>query len=396
MTTSFTRTRFTWLGYLMMMFFGMGVALPAPIIPFIGEQLGLNYTQMGNHFAMLALGNLTSGMIGDRLAARWGNRSIAWASVLLGTLSTFGLVSGNSLWMTLPSAFLVGLGSGGAALLATASLADEHPQQPQQARALTESNVLAGTGVALTPLIVGGLEQVGVGWQGIAGMFVVMLLVMAVFFGRVAFPKSQTEVAQQANPSASTSRKLPPLFWMFGSVIFLVIAIEWLIISWSPDFLSTVQGFSLGTAALLGSAYGWSIVIGRVIGGWLLERIRPERLLFGSYVLLLGLFPLYLYAPHPYISVAALMCLGLVTANQFPLTLAAAMSAGGEQTNRASAGVSILGGTATFTLPQTVGVLSDFVGIQMAFNAVIVLALIALVLMVLATRMRTRTLAAAS
>ncbi len=384
---TFVRTRFTWFAYALMFMFAVGVALPGPTVPFIGERLGLSYTQRGLHFTLLAAGNLTIGLVGDRMVDRFGNRAAAWVCVLLQVLGGVGLIYGPGLWATLPAVAVLGVGAGGCALVATATLADAHPRY--QTQAISEGNIFAGIGVALTPLTVGLLERLGFGWQSMAIVLVLLGAGLALVFWDVSFPTPRSQSAE-AQASGSGERPLPPLYWMFGAVVFMTIAIEWVIISWTPDFLATVRGFDPGTAAALGSGFAWAIVIGRVLGRWLLELLPEERVLVGAYALILVIFPLYAYAPTRAISLSAMVVLGLVQANQFPLALSAAMDAGGDQTNRASARISVFGGLATLILPQTVGSLADVVGIQSAYGVVLVLAGIAVVVALFALWRRAR------
>jgi fucose permease len=383
----FIRTRFTWFAYLLMVVFGTGVAMPGPIVPFIGERLALSFAERGYHFTALAAGNLLMGLFGDRIADRIGNRTTAWLAITGTAIGGVSLIYGTGLWMTLPAALVLGTGSGAAALISTATLADAHPVH--QSRAIIESNIVAGIGVATMPLLVGILERSGFGWQTMAYVMAGMGIVLALVFHDVAFPipRSQSDVAMA---SGSGDRPLPPLYWVFGIVVFLTVAVEWVIISWTPDFLSTIRGFDRGTAAALGSGFAWAVVFGRVFGRWLLEKISPDRLLLVGFGMVIVLFPIYVYAPNRTLSLIALVLLGLTLANQFPLVLAAAMDAGEEQTNRASARVSVFGGLASLLLPQTVGSLADQVGLQQAYLVVLVLAALGGGMTLYALRMRGR------
>jgi TsgA-like MFS transporter len=378
----FLRTRFTWFGYLLLIFFGMGVATLGPIMPFIEPRLGLSKTLVGTHFAMLSAGNLLLGFLGERIAARVGNARLAWACIIIEVIAMIGLVLSNSLFMSLTFVFLMGLGAGGAALIGTASLTDAHPQHVT--KVIAESTVAAALAIALTPLLIGTLEQIGLGWASFAGLAVILLAVTFLVFRAVSFPPALT-----ANQTGESSNQpLPRQFWVFGAVIFLVVAIEWLTISWTPDFLKTVVGFSPGLAAALGSSFAWAVVFGRIAGRWIMNIIPPRRLLVGAYVVMLFLFPVYIYSPIPALTVGVLILLGLLAANQFPLALSAGMEAGGAQTNRASARISIFAGMAALTMPQIFGSLADWVGMQAAFTVVLVLIVVQISVTVVAGRMQ--------
>lgn len=385
----FKRTRVTWMAYFFMIFFGLGISLMGPIVPFIGERLGLTYGQMGLHFTLLAAGNFSTGLTGEWVAERIGNRRAAWGGVIVELLGIFGVFYGSAYWMTLTSAVFIGYGSGITALITTAMVADAHPDH--QTKALTEGNIMAGTGVALNPLLIGLFEQSGLGWQAHVWLLLVVAVAVIAVFGGQAFPTPRNE-SEEAIASGRNNQPLPPLFWLFGAVLFMTIAIEWVIISWTPDFLATVVGLDRGLAATLGSAFAWAIVAGRIMGRWLVEIISPDVMLVGAFVLLATLTPIFVFAPIIALSIGVLFLLGLSTANQFPLGLDAAMAAGGDQTRRASARISIFGGLAALSMPQTVGSLADAVGIQLAFLLVPVLAVIAIAVTLYALRRRARLL----
>ena len=76
---------------------------------------------------------------------------------------------------------------------------------------------------------------------------------------------------------------------------------------------------------------------------------------------------------------------GLGVAGLYPLLLALALAAAGNQTVQASARATLASGTAILILPLTLGRLADAVGIQQAYGIVIVL-LVALLGLMLITR----------
>ena len=72
--TSFNRDRFTWLAYGMLSYYAFMQAAPGLLMPFLRDELNLSYTVSGLHFTAFSLGMVISGLITDRLAARWGRR----------------------------------------------------------------------------------------------------------------------------------------------------------------------------------------------------------------------------------------------------------------------------------------------------------------------------------
>lgn len=385
------RTRFTWFSYLMMSFFGLTMALLGPIMPFVGDRLALapefRGTLVGLHFTLNAAGHLIIGLVGDRLAVRIGPARFAWWGMTLGTAGLSVVMLGPALWMTLPAALAFGLGFAAMTIVITASLADAYPVQQQQSRVLTETHTLGAVAVASGPLLVGGLVQAGVNWQLIALLLVMIWAGLTLWMQGMTFPAPPPRAPEDAD---ADTRPLPYLYWVFGVLIFLTAAAEWMILYWSVDFLTVVVGFEPGIAAAMLSVFSVAVVVGRSLGPLITARIGEGRFLVICFMAVTMLFPVYLYSPIPAINVAALFTMGLFSGNLFTLCLAGAIYAGRSQTSRASARIGVFGGLAILTMPQLVGSLADFVGIQLAYNVVMVVTFIASGVAVYANHLRYR------
>ncbi len=381
-THPFQRTRFTYAAYSLMVFFGIGIAIPGAIMPFVADRLALTYGQTGMHFTANAAGALLMGFYGERLTRRLGTRRVTWAAAALGGVALFGLVLGNHMAITMAALFLYGIGIGGTAQFTTAAVSDAH--RLHTSRVFTETSIMASVGVILGPLIVSGLSGAGAGWQATAPVFLLVVITLLSVNGRIHFPQ-QSDVSQERADAPPV--QLPPLFWVFGVILFLSVSIEWLLFYWSPDFLSTVVGFDRATAAGLISVQAVAMLVGRVGGRRLVEIIPAGKLLILNLIWILGWFPVYLFSPYPLLNLVGLFGMGLGIANLFPLCLAGAMTAGGAHSGRASGRVSIFGSSAMLIMPNLVGNLADYVNIRPAMLTVGVLALVAIGVAVAAQRM---------
>ena len=65
--------------------------------------------------------------------------------------------------ITISSMLIIGLFGGTLLTAIQSGLADRHGQQ--RAIALTEANVVASASTILPPLLIGGFEQIAIGWQ---------------------------------------------------------------------------------------------------------------------------------------------------------------------------------------------------------------------------------------
>jgi fucose permease len=94
-------------------------------------------------------------------------------------------------------------------------------------------------------------------------------------------------------------------------MMFLSVAIEWLISALGASFLTTVVGFELGTSAALMSVFAVAIVLGRMIGRRWLDYMTESQLLILSLVWVLLSFPIYWLSTLPILNVVGMFLIGL-------------------------------------------------------------------------------------
>ena len=368
-----TRTRFTYLTYTLMVFFGAMIAVPGAIMPLIADKLALTNGQMGWHFTASAIGVLLVGLYGDRVANHVGNRELVWGGAALATFALFGLVYAPSMLFSVPFIMLHGVGTGSMAQFATAAIADEYPTNNGPIYA--EMNIAGGVGLVVGPIIVGSLERFGAGWASTPVVFALTASVIALAFINCAFPQPRNRAK---DGQTIAPKPFPTLFWLLCTVLFLAVAIEWLLFYWTPDFLTEVAGFERTTAVTLISVQGVAMVIGRLIGRRLLMFMSVRRLTLMSFAVIVVFCPVYLYSPLPLLTVVGLFVMGLGIANLFPMGLTQVMQISGDQTGRASARATVAGSSAIVIVPNVVGNLADWVGLRPAMLLIIVFGLAAI------------------
>jgi fucose permease len=122
------------------------------------------------------------------------------------------------------------------------------------------------------------------------------------------------------------------------------------------------------------------MLIGRIAGSRLTRRWSSlTLLLFFLAITLIG-FPIFWLARLATFNIIGLFITGLGIANLFPLTLSIAVGLAADQSNKASARVSLGVGTALLTAPLLLGWLADHVSLQSAYGIVIVLMVAACVI----------------
>lgn len=376
----FIRTNITWLAYSMLAYIGFSQAILGPLMPFLRSELSLNYTQGGFFSAALACGLIFTGFFAGGLARRIPRQILFWSGGTLLSVGILSLAGSHRFELALLSVVGMGIGGSTAQVMIQAILSDQHGKQ--RAIALTEANVAASLSGTLTPLVLSGLQRVGVDWRAISIITIFMLTVLAISFRRETIPNSTASFSTASGGDG----KLPFAFWLYWAVLFFMVATEMSLAVWSTDFLISVVGLSRTDAVLAFGAFPAAMLTGRFAGSRLTRSWSALPLLFSALGLTLIGLPLFWLARIPALNILGLFITGLGVANQYPLTMSIAVGLAGEKTNQASARVTLAVGIALLTAPLVLGRLADSLGLQKAFGMVIVLMIAAIIVIILNNR----------
>jgi predicted MFS family arabinose efflux permease len=298
-------------------------------------------------------------------------------------LGSFGLAAGVTLLALsgrFESALIAVLGMGTCSSLTQvmiqAVLSDRHAER--RSIALTEANVAASLSTTLTPLVIGGLQSTGLGWRMVPALVVLFLTLLAFVFYRQPIPERPVMSAA----SREEQGRLPVGFWLYWIVLFFVVAVEMSLVVWSTDFLDSIVGLGRTDAVLGYSAFPAAMLVGRVAGSRLTRRASSLSLLLMALGVTLAGFPLFWLARLPALNILGLFITGLGVANQYPLTLSLAIGLAPDQSNQASARVSMGVGTALLTAPLLLGWLADRLSLQVAYGLVAVLMIVAVTIVI--------------
>ncbi len=363
----YVRDRFTWMMYLSLGYFAYLQTVPGPTVPFLRDELNMNYTVTGLHLTAFALGMLLIGLVGERVISRFGRYRSFWGGL-------FGMSIGAGLivftWHPLVSiAGMFVMGFVGTVMLTTlqSSIADYHGENGTIG--LTESNVIAVIFAAVGPQIVAfGEQTAGLGWRFAWWVMVLFGVGLFIVFRGVAFP-----VPAQPAERTRTAQPLPTLFWLYWLVVVFSIALEWSLIYWGADFLQNVANFPATQASSLVSLFFVAMIIGRVVGSRLVQTYGASVFLWVAIFTFAVGFGIFWLMPYPLARVAGLFIAGIGSANLYPLTLAIGIKVSGNQADKASSRVVFGVGFSIVVFPQVLGGLADQVGIWNAFGIVPVL-----------------------
>lgn len=255
-----------------------------PLLPFIRDDLALNYTQTGwiiSAFTIAyGIGQLPAGWLADRYGSRIvvtiGVSGVALAGILVGISPTYFMVM----------AFLVLLGLlGGGYHPASAPLVSAAVEPKNQGSALGIHQIGGSAGFFMTPLITAAIAS-ALGWRGsfiaVAIPIFVIGIILYVLLGRFE------RVGKTHQRVPATPAKVLPLAGgssrQLTTAVVLGIAVQtfvWSVISFIPLFI--VDRFNVSkevAAAFLTIVYSGGLW-GGPLGGYLSDRLGRVSVIVG-------------------------------------------------------------------------------------------------------------------
>jgi fucose permease len=354
----FIRGPVTWYCYLLLSFFIFMLTIQGNVIPFLKSEFNLSYRIAGLHASAIAVGAILVGLIGDRLVSVFGRRVV----LVLGAL---GCVTGAVVlclaWTPLLSIAGCGLiGFGGTFIPAVSFAILSDLYGGQRDLAINEAAAIQYGFAATAPLLASLCISQGFGWRG-------AVLIGGMSGAAVILSFCRRNCPNPAGRNLSWPGRLPSAYWAHWCAIGFVVAIEFCVLIWSPEYLERVINLSREGAAAAASAFILAMFIGRAVGSQLARIVSIDRLLISELgVALLG-FIIYWGFTTPITAVAGLVVLGIGVSLLFPLTVSLAIGAAGMQSDAASARVTLAFGVALLLVPALLGDLADRVGLRNAY-----------------------------
>lgn len=361
-----TRTRRTWLIYALLSLYVFMLNVPGPVTNYLKDEFTMSYTLSSLHFSAFAAGVLVTGLFGAYFIPRFPRQKVlAFGALGLGVGGMI-LAFGRSPAVTIAGIFLMGC-IGTLILSIYPAILDEE-MGARSPVGISEANTIASLFAGLAPLLVGFLVQKAVGWRPAVVLIAAVSLSLGVWL-LLRFGSSPQSASARKIPAKQTG-KLPGMYWIWWLALMLGIAVEYCIIYWGADYVEKVLGFSKNTATQSVSLFMAGMIIGRFFGSRLLERVPPMKLISGSISLSVFGFALFWSGISPLLGLVGLMLLGLGGANLYPVLVSMAIASAGELKAEAGARATLATGTAILFLPLVLGIVSDKIGIRLAYSTV--------------------------
>lgn len=348
----------------------------------IKADLGLNDTQFG---LLVGTPILTGSLVRLVLGIwtdQYGGRIVYSAVMVAASVATFLLTYAHDYPTFLLAALGVGI-AGGSFAVGIAYVSKWYPKE-KQGTALGifgAGNVGAAVTKFLAPMV-----MVAFGWEAVAQLWALGLLVMAVVF--YITTKDDPDLADRRARGVKPepfSAMLAPLknlqVWRFSLYYFFVFGGFVALALWLPRYYVGVYGLDIVTAGLLGAAYSVPGSVFRVLGGTLSDKYGARRVMYWTFIGSVVCTFLLSYPATRYVvdgiqgPIEFSVAIGFVPFTLLTFALGFFMSLGKAAVYKhipvyypgrvGSVGgvVGLIGGLGGFLLPIAFGALNDLIGV---------------------------------
>jgi fucose permease len=249
--------------------FGFTDNLKGPTLPPMIAEMGISYGTGGNIFFGIYFGFLLTTLISGILADRFGLKLVLMLAGVLLAFGVGGYSASQTAFLLGASLFVVGLGLGAIELGANAAIVAAHPRQ--KGLYLNLMAVMHGLGAMLAPLFAGWLLSQDISWRIVYRWDILLILTFLLLFFFIRFPKNSEKASLdfRSIPQFAFNGQLP---WFYIALM-LYVAAEVGIGSWLVAFLQDVRGESVASSTGSLSLFFALIMIGRLIGGFFVQRL---------------------------------------------------------------------------------------------------------------------------
>lgn len=360
-------------GFFAFFIFGFIDNLKGPTLPALLRDLNFSYSQGGTILFGAYLGFMVATLLTGVLADTAGARIVlllAGVSLIAG-LTVFSFMS--SFWLLVLSMFVVGLGLGAIEVGGNSLIVDLH--QFNRGRYLNLLAVFHGVGSFVVPLYAAQLLSASFTWRQVYQSAIFLAVGLAVFFLVVRYPRTR--------PTGG-GLNLRTLFaagltWRMGWYYLLVavyVAAEIGFAAWVVEFLQQAKGFEIGAASLYLSLFFAAIMVGRLVGSFVVERVGYLAIMLATTIAAIVSLGIGIFGPPSLTFFLPLT--GLFFSIMFPTATAAVSSLQAGNMGAILGVFFTFGGLGGAIGPWAIGMAADVVGIELAFALNIVFGVVTL------------------
>ncbi|HEY8423384.1 MAG TPA: MFS transporter [Clostridia bacterium] len=353
--------------YLAFISLGLPDSLIGSAWPVMHVELDTPVSYAGIITMIIAGCTIISSLMSERLTKKLGAGMVTAISVFLTAAALWGFSISKRFWALCVFAVPYGLGAGGV----DAAL-NNYVALHYKARHMSWLHCFWGVGASVSPFIMGFCLSTKLGWSGgfrivsIIQMALTAALFLSLPIWAEAAKKDKDAVALDENERQKPKTlieilKIKGLPYMLIA-FFAYCAVEATAMLWSSTYLVSFRHMSKELAATLASLFFLGITSGRLISGFISEKLGDKRLIrIGISILLVGIALIAIPDKYNICSMAGLIIAGLGCAPIYPSIIHSTPYNFGKENSQAAIGVQMacayMGST---FMPPLFGVLAQY------------------------------------
>jgi MFS transporter, FHS family, glucose/mannose:H+ symporter len=372
-----------WAACFGILLFGIGLITLGSIAPDLKTKFNLDDVSAGTLFSILPIGILTGSLIFGPVCDRYGYKFILIVACIGMCAGFEGIANISSLSILKLCIFIFGI-SAGIINGATNAVVSDVSKGSEGAN-LSLLGVFFGIGALGMPFAIGILKNnfsscqivEAVGW---------LTLAVGLFYSFIKFPPSKKTIGF----SPIKTRKLfkESYLWLIAFFLFFQGSIEAVFNNWTTTYLTKYLSITESNALYALSLYVVGMTAMRLLTGSVLRSIKLPILMFSSLtIVLIGILLLY-FGQSYYLSIVALILVGIGLAAGFPIMLGLAGSRYAAQSGTAFSFIFTISLSGNMLVNYLMGVISKNYGIQHFISVAFAELLFMLILCILIFRLQ--------
>lgn len=345
---------------------GLPDSLTGSAWPVMHQDLGVSLSSAGVITMIISFGTVVSSLLSDRLTAKFGTGAVTAVSTLLTALALFGFSVSNAFWQLCIIALPYGLGAG-----AIDAALNNYVALYYSSRHMSWLHGFWGLGALISPYIMGACLTGSLGWRGgYRTVSIIQTVLTAILFVSLPFWRKTTQKLEEKDKRVEKALGLKRVLKLKGVVWLLVAffcycAAEATAMLWASSYLVRNRGISEETAATFGSLFYIGMTAGRMLCGFVTEKLGDKKLIrIGAAGMLLGIALLALPVQTDVFALAGFVVIGFGCAPVYPSIIHQTPTSFGEENSQSVIGVQMASAyIGTTFMPPLFGLIAQYIDI---------------------------------
>ena len=348
---------------------GFGTASWAPLVPLLKARLGVADDVLGLLLLCIGIGSLVTMPFAGALAGRFGCRRVIAVDSLVFASLLAALAMVDSIYLAMPA--LLAFGSAMGIIDVTVNIHAVRVEQLLKKRVMSGMHALWSVGGFMGAGLFGVWMALGLTPLGATACSSAIIVLLVLAFARFLLAgRSATEGRVLAVP-----RGIVAFVAAVAGISFLV---EGAVMDWSGVFLTEVRAMDMSLAGTGFSVFSAAILVMRLFGDRLVNRLGARRVVFFGSVIAIAGFLLVILSPLAPLLFLGFFAVGFGCANIVPIFFSLMGRQKDMPLNTAVAAVSTCGYLGILMGPAAIGFIAHSTSLLASFALLAVLLFIQL------------------